>query len=534
MEAGSVPTSTLAEAMATEPTIDLLDRPPITYNSALNTDKNIIHEAGHVAATETLYRKLWGEKSTIRALTKHHLGLGDHDTCTVALPQQWLRGNFNVCIPIEVQSPGECRKLVLRCAMPHKLAEARYSGSINEKMGCEVGTYAWMEERCPDIRIPHLYGFGFSDYRHFTHEAHRPLHVRVLGYLRRLFRRFVGYPALLSRYTSHPTTYCLSTAYMLLEHVGSDTSQMLSITWGKHRSDPARRQRLFRGISRLMLSLARIPQPQISSFRFHDDGTVTLTNRPLTCSMMILENDGTPRTVERSNVYLSTEPFIADLFAFHDKRFISHPNAVYDHKDCRGEMAAMVLLRALAYRYVRQDLRNGPFFLQLGDLHASNIFVDDDWNMTSLIDLEWVNALPAERITVPYWLTGCAIDEIQGEKLVEFNAIRKEFMKVFEEEETQVAAAHDYSLAQIMRESWESGGVWFWHSITSINAIYPLFTDHICSRFSSRLLFKEEELLSRCWAENAGKVVESKVDEYHQYEAGLKRLFDQECSSSNA
>ncbi|KAK7428361.1 hypothetical protein QQZ08_005118 [Neonectria magnoliae] len=527
MDAASAPASTLPEARTAEPTIDLLNRPPMTYQSALNTDQNIIQEAGYVAATETLYRKLWGEKSTIRALTKHHLGLRDGDACTIALPQQWLRGNFNVCIPIEVQSPGSCRKLVLRCAMPHKLAEARYSGSINEKMGCELGTYAWMEERCPDIRIPHLYGFGFSTMATcFTHEAHRSLHVRVLGYLRRLFRRFIGYPALLSRYTSHPTTHRLSAAYMLLEHVGSDTSQMLSITWEKHRSDPARRQRLFRGISRLMLSLARIPQPQISSFRFHRDGTVTLTNRPLSCSMMILENEGTPRTMERNNVYLSTEPFIADLFTLHDERFISHPNAICDHQDCRGEMAAMVLLRALAYRYVRQDLRNGPFFLQLGDLHASNIFVDDDWNITSLIDLEWVSALPAEKMTVPYWLTGCAIDEIQGEKLVEFNTIREEFMKIFEEEEGQAAAAHDYSLARIIRESWESGGVWFWHSVMSINAIYPLFTDHVCPRFSSRLLSKEEELLSKFWSEDAAKVVESKVDECHRYEAELKRVFD--------
>jgi hypothetical protein len=32
--------------------------------------------------------------------------------------------------------------------------------------------------------------------------------------------------------------------------------------------------------------------------------------------------------------------------------------------------------------------RHGPFPLQLTDLHASNIFVDEDWNITCLIDLE--------------------------------------------------------------------------------------------------------------------------------------------------
>ena len=49
--------------------------------------------------------------------------------------------------------------------MPHKLAKARHPGTINEKVGCEVGAHVWMEEFCPEVRIPHLFGFGFSDGR---------------------------------------------------------------------------------------------------------------------------------------------------------------------------------------------------------------------------------------------------------------------------------------------------------------------------------------------------------------------------------
>ena len=152
----------------TAPTIDLLGRPPITYQSALDTDSNIIHEAAYVPAAEAQYQQLWREKCTIQALIKHHLGLDERDVCIVARPREWLRGNFNICIPIEVksQSPGSCRKVILRCPMPYKLADGRNPGSVDEKMSCEVGTYAWMQERCPDIRIPHLYGFGFPDHRH--------------------------------------------------------------------------------------------------------------------------------------------------------------------------------------------------------------------------------------------------------------------------------------------------------------------------------------------------------------------------------
>ena len=61
-----------------------------------------------------------------------------------------------------------------------------------------------------------------------------------------------------------------------------------------------------------MLSLARVPQTRIGSFQFHDDGTITLTNRPLSCSMMILENEGATRTIPRGETYSCTHAFVSD------------------------------------------------------------------------------------------------------------------------------------------------------------------------------------------------------------------------------
>ncbi|KAK4033778.1 hypothetical protein C8A01DRAFT_19324 [Parachaetomium inaequale] len=504
---------------------------PIPYQLAIQQDQNMIHEAGYVAAAAAFDGQLWEARHAMAALTRHHLGLGDRDVCIVTLTSRWLRGSFNVCIPIEVQSPSSSRQLMLRCAMPHKLAEARHPGSVDEKVGCEVGAYAWVQERCPDIRVPFLYGFGFSDHRHFTHEACRPWYVRVARCLWRQLYGLLGRSAFLSRYISQPTAHCIPTAYMLLEQVGSPTSQMLSNTFQKLRADPARRRNLFRGIARPMISLARIPQPRIGSFRFHDNGTVSLTNRPLSCPITMLENDGTPRTIHTNDTYLCTEPFVADMLRFHDGRFLSHLNAVYDDKDCRGEMAAKVMLRALAHRYIRHDFRNGPFVLQLTDFHASNIFVDDEWNITCLIDLEWICALPAEMLAAPYWLTGGATDGIR-KGLAEFDAVQAEFTDAFEEEERKAVAAARYglpmSLTQVIRKSWESGAVWFWHSLMSTNAMYPLFTHHICPRFSPhRLLFREEELMSRIWSEDAAQVVKRKVEEHQQYEEELKSLFGQ-------
>lgn len=72
--------------------------------------------------------------------------------------------------------------------------------------------------------------------------------------------------------------------------------------------------------------------------------------------------------------------------------FLANPNAVSSMDDYLGQMAAKTMLRALSHHYIQRESRNGPFRLQLTDFHASNIFVDKEWNITCIIDHEWVCA----------------------------------------------------------------------------------------------------------------------------------------------
>lgn len=134
--------------------LELEGRAPISYASAANKDGNIINQL------------LCEETDTICSLVRHHLRLSPGAVCAVSPQSEWICGSFNVCVPIEVTSDPASRKLMLRCCLPHKLAEDRYPGTVDEKLSCEVGTYAWMQRNCPDVRIPHLFGFGFSDHRH--------------------------------------------------------------------------------------------------------------------------------------------------------------------------------------------------------------------------------------------------------------------------------------------------------------------------------------------------------------------------------
>jgi hypothetical protein len=181
----------------------------------------------------------------------------------------------------------------------------------------------------------------------FVHEQQNPFFTRLWRMFQRHLRNFFRCYTL-SPYTVHSTSQRISTTYIILEYIGPNTGQMLFSSWEKQRNDLFCRQNLFQGMARSMLSLANIPQPRISSLKFYTDRTISLTDRPLLCSV-ILGNGGALRTIEKNETYTYTKPFVADILTLHENSFLSNPNAAYDASDCRGKMAAGALVRMLSH-----------------------------------------------------------------------------------------------------------------------------------------------------------------------------------------
>lgn len=149
-------------------TLEFHGRGPMTYKSATNKEANIVHQLAYLPAATRLRQEIWEQRHEVEALTRCHLGLGSEYACTMLEQTTWIQGSFNICVPIEAKLGNSCTKVIFRCPMPHKLAEGVYAGAMDEKLSCEIGAYTWMQDRCSNIRIPHLYGFGFSDGRHVS------------------------------------------------------------------------------------------------------------------------------------------------------------------------------------------------------------------------------------------------------------------------------------------------------------------------------------------------------------------------------
>jgi hypothetical protein len=213
-----------------------------------------------------------------------------------------------------------------------------------------------------------------------------------------------------------------------VDYIEEKDGLMLSKSWESLRHDKTRRSNLFKDLPRMILSLRRIPLPYIGAFTMDNKGVVRLANRPLALRLHQLENEGIPTNMKRSTTYTSVEPYLLDILAYHDSRLLHQPNSANDGPDCRGQMGALVSMRSLLHHFIDHDLRQGPFLLILTDIHQSNYFVDDEWNIRYIIDLEWACSRPAEMQRVPYWLTSQSIDSLLGENLSAFDCLREEFM----------------------------------------------------------------------------------------------------------
>ena len=110
----------------------------------------------------------------------------------------------------------------------------------------------------------------------------------------------------------------------------------------------------------------------------------------------MLENGGIPTGIARHKTYMTTETYFRDLLSLHDNRLRFQPNAINNSGDARVQMSILAGMRMVMPHYI-DGRGDGPFRFTLTDQHQSNIFVDTDGHITSLIDLEWACSLPTVR-----------------------------------------------------------------------------------------------------------------------------------------
>ena len=132
----------------------------ITLDQALDEDDNVLAQIGYPRQRQAFWRYLSEQSTEIEAIVSFHLGVNG---CRAGDEGTWLSGSFNVCVPVYISPPSEVRTVFVRVPLPYKVGERNCPGNVDEKLRCEVASYIWIQQNCPDIPIPPLFGFGFPN-----------------------------------------------------------------------------------------------------------------------------------------------------------------------------------------------------------------------------------------------------------------------------------------------------------------------------------------------------------------------------------
>ncbi|KAM5435659.1 hypothetical protein McanCB21832_003366 [Microsporum canis] len=164
-------------------------------------------------------------------------------------------------------------------------------------------------------------------------------------------------------------------------------------------------------------------------------------------------------------------------------------------------------------------------------MYWSNIFVDENWNITSLIDLEWGCSLPVEMIHPPYWLTSEFADAINED---EYKKMWTEFVHTLAQEEDeyfgnvqQSCDAQNTRLSTIMTKAWDMGTFWYSLALRSPAAIFRLFLDRIQIKLGKDNYSAEEYglVMTFQWRTDIADILAQKMKDRKTYDDELRQAF---------
>ena len=323
-----------------------------------------------------------------------------------------------------------------------------------------------------------------------------------------------------------------------MEFVEPRQGIMLSKKWPT--TDQSHRRNLFRSLVNILLDLMEVPLPRIGSFTVLDTGEVSLTGRPLTAALASLEAEEISSDMPPGTTYSSAGSYVEDLLHCHETRLRDQPNAVEEDTGAVGQMATVVVLRAVKSHFIDRKMRDGPVVFQFTDLHECNIFVDDQYNITAIVDLEWCCSLPVEMHQPQFWLSGHLGDDFledgRAENEATFLAAYNEFLDILRSEHKS-RDSHSrtaFDPAQIIQSALEKKSHWYFAAVTHPRTAYSFLVDHLQPIFAPshsddlKQVATFQDTFLPYYAPNALKLAEENA----KYDLDLRALFDADAETT--
>ncbi|KAM3543417.1 hypothetical protein ARSEF1564_003658 [Beauveria bassiana] len=268
--------------------------------------------------------------------------------------------------------------------------------------------------------------------------------------------------------------------------------------------------------------------PRIGSFRLDSKGYLHLVNQPLSVQHMMHEDEGYPLDIPRNTAFLNVKELVLYCLTAFDNRLLSQPNSITSRHDALAQMSGLTVAKTIFPQLFRRELANGLFVLTLTDLHKSNIFVNKDWEITCIIDLEFACSLPVEFLESPScWLEDGLVHKLAVD---DFAPKYAEFIEhLRHEEQLQNCQESKKRFSSIMEQMWENGTFWFTLALKCPIAFNEILFDRILPSYFGvavdELREADYSLAALAWGSNISGIIDRKLQDQEEYQKKLHQAF---------
>lgn len=132
-------------------------RQSITYEVAKDDDNhNMLVELEYPSQEAKFFAFIHSRSNSIESRVSHHFRVPLSSCHMDHNHDHWMKGSFNLCVPVKIDGFG---RVIVRLPFLYRVG-GKENG--DEKVRCEAGTYAWMQQNCPMVPIPRLHGFALA------------------------------------------------------------------------------------------------------------------------------------------------------------------------------------------------------------------------------------------------------------------------------------------------------------------------------------------------------------------------------------
>ncbi|POS71277.1 phosphotransferase [Diaporthe helianthi] len=389
-------------------------------------------------------------------------------------------GSFNAVYPLRME--GESPNLLVRIPIPHvtQLPDERYAA--------EAGTLRFIRQNTP-MRTPNILYHGS--------QCENP-DVGPFMVIERIQNKWT-----LSEAFTRPR-----------DPNDPDDPFMLDMNLPKERL-----LKVYRQLAPLMMQLLQHRFPRIGSLTQSATGSFEIRTRPVTTNMqgmLAIANIPLSALPAKNETYDTADAwYVACCDMIWAPLLLQRNDFVTSADDCRNKYVARQIIRRLAtegklatfgfeddtwseqskkMKADREPLCPAPagsgeaaFPLWCDDFQTGNMLVDDDDNVTGVIDWEFTYAAPAQFCLDPPWWLLIEMPEVWILGLENFSSRFSETLPVWLEAVEEVEKGVDLEVHHLsqpwsvyMRQSWETGRFWLNYAIRkgwAFDSIYWKFLD---------------------------------------------------------